>query len=94
MAQYPYISTGRLPAADRIRDLMKEAHRRFQSNDDGENARVYPALADASAPKGEAAVAAAPAVDYDGQLNQARSLVSQDPARVAQVVKTWVGGDE
>jgi flagellar M-ring protein FliF len=34
---------------------------------------------------------AAPPVDYDGQIVQARTLVTQDPARVAQVVKTWVG---
>jgi flagellar M-ring protein FliF len=33
-------------------------------------------------------------LDYDGQIAQARSLVTQDPARVAQVVKTWVGNDE
>jgi flagellar M-ring protein FliF len=33
-------------------------------------------------------------LDYEGQIAQARSLVSQDPARVAQVVKTWVGNDE
>jgi len=39
------------------------------------------------------AVAAAPVVDYDTQMAQARSLVSQDPARVAQVVKTWIGKD-
>jgi len=37
---------------------------------------------------------AAPALDYDSQIAQARSLVAQDPARVAQVVKTWVGKDE
>ena len=36
----------------------------------------------------------APALDYEGQIAQARSLVSQDPARVAQVVKSWVGNDE
>ncbi len=34
------------------------------------------------------------AVDYDTQIANARSLVSQDPARVAQVVKGWVGSDE
>ncbi|HEY4975656.1 MAG TPA: hypothetical protein VII41_18740, partial [Steroidobacteraceae bacterium] len=28
---------------------------------------------------------------YEQQLVQARGLVSQDPKRVAQVVKTWVG---
>jgi flagellar M-ring protein FliF len=33
-------------------------------------------------------------LDYDGQIAAARTLVSQDPARVAQVVKTWVGNDE
>jgi flagellar M-ring protein FliF len=34
---------------------------------------------------------ATPALAYEQQLVQARSLVSQDPKRVAQVVKTWVG---
>jgi flagellar M-ring protein FliF len=35
-----------------------------------------------------------PALDYDGQIAAARQLVTQDPGRVAQVVKTWVGDDE
>ena len=30
---------------------------------------------------------------YDEQINRAKTLASQDPARVAQVVKTWVGSD-
>jgi len=34
------------------------------------------------------------AMDYETQIAQARSLVAQDPARVAQVVKTWVGGKD
>lgn len=34
------------------------------------------------------------ALDYEGQIAQARALVSQDPARVAQVVKSWVGNDD
>lgn len=38
--------------------------------------------------------AAGPSLDYDGQISQARSMVTQDAARVAQVVKTWVGDDE
>lgn len=38
--------------------------------------------------------AAGPPLDYDGQISQARSMVTQDAARVAQVVKTWVGDDE
>jgi flagellar M-ring protein FliF len=40
------------------------------------------------------ALAAGAPLDYDGQISQARSLVTQDAARVAQVVKTWVGDDE
>jgi flagellar M-ring protein FliF len=35
-----------------------------------------------------------PALDFEGQIAQARALVSQDPARVAQVVKSWVGSDD
>jgi flagellar biosynthesis/type III secretory pathway M-ring protein FliF/YscJ len=38
-------------------------------------------------------VSAAPGqpLAYEQQLVQARGLVTQDPKRVAQVVKTWVG---
>lgn len=35
-----------------------------------------------------------PVIDYDGQIAQVRNLVAQDPSRVAQVVKGWVGNDE
>jgi flagellar M-ring protein FliF len=49
-------------------------------------------------PDGQAALpattSATPALDYDSQVALARSLVAQDPRRVAQVVKTWVGNDE
>ena len=38
--------------------------------------------------------AAVSALTHDQQLAQARSLVSQDPKRVAQVVRGWVGSDE
>ena len=31
---------------------------------------------------------------HEQQLSQARTLVNQDPKRVAQVVRGWVGGDE
>jgi flagellar biosynthesis/type III secretory pathway M-ring protein FliF/YscJ len=30
---------------------------------------------------------------YEDQIAQARALVSEDPARVAQVVKKWVATD-
>jgi flagellar M-ring protein FliF len=42
-------------------------------------------------PAAAAGAPATPALAYEQQLVQARSLVSQDPKRVAQVVKTWVG---
>ena len=33
-------------------------------------------------------------IDYESQVAAARSLVAQDPKRVAQVVRNWVGNDE
>ena len=40
-----YVSTGRLPKADEIQKLVRDAHARFKSHDEGENSQVYPALA-------------------------------------------------
>jgi flagellar M-ring protein FliF len=40
------------------------------------------------------AAAGVPALGYEQQLAQARGLVTQDPKRVAQVVKNWVNSDE
>jgi glutaminase len=39
------VSTGRLPAAERVRALVAEAHERFKSIDEGKNADYIPALA-------------------------------------------------
>jgi glutaminase len=44
-SQGPYVSTGRLPSPDVIKDLIAEAHARFKSNTEGRNSQVYPALA-------------------------------------------------
>ena len=44
-AKPPYVSTGRLPAAETVQKLVVDAHRRFGSNTDGQNSQVYPALA-------------------------------------------------
>jgi flagellar M-ring protein FliF len=35
-----------------------------------------------------------PNLSHEQQLTQARSMVNQDPKRVAQVVRGWVGSDE
>ena len=40
-----YVSTGRLPSPDQIEKLVRDAHARFKSHDEGENSQVYPALA-------------------------------------------------
>ncbi|QIO33148.1 glutaminase A [Bradyrhizobium sp. 1(2017)] len=40
-----YVSTGHLPGAETVQTLVTEARRRFQSNRDGTNSQVYPALA-------------------------------------------------
>jgi glutaminase len=40
-----YVSTGHLPSAEQVKRLIGEAYARFRSNSDGENSKVYPALA-------------------------------------------------
>src|SRR5262252_3672129 len=40
-----YVSTGQLPSPERVGALVKDAYERFKSNTDGENSKVYPALA-------------------------------------------------
>jgi flagellar M-ring protein FliF len=61
-------------------------------------AQALPAAA--GAPGGTAALpsgqreSAVNAISHEQQLSQARTMVSQDPKRVAQVVRGWVGSDE
>ena len=43
--QAPYVSTGHLPPSTSVKDLVAEAYERFKSNTEGENSKVYPALA-------------------------------------------------
>ena len=40
----PVVSTGHLPRADLVQELVSEAHARYRSNVDGANSQVYPAL--------------------------------------------------
>jgi glutaminase len=44
-ADFAYVSTGRLPAPERVRDLVAESYERYRANTDGQNSQVYPALA-------------------------------------------------
>jgi glutaminase len=41
----PYVSTGHLPPAEKVKALVAEAYRRFRSDKAGKNSQVYPALA-------------------------------------------------
>ena len=41
----PFVSTGRLPPAELVKQLVDAAHQEFKSNTDGKNSQVYPALA-------------------------------------------------
>ena len=42
--QESYVSTGHLPSPQQIQNLVARAYERFQSNRDGANSNVYPAL--------------------------------------------------
>lgn len=53
-----------------------------------------PSGAPGSLPAGGAAAVQSVPLAYEQQVAHARSLVSQDSARVAQVVKSWVANDE
>lgn len=44
-SEWAYISTGHLPEADTVQQLVTDAHAQFKSNTDGQNSQVYPALA-------------------------------------------------
>ena len=55
---------------------------------------VIPAGVPAGTGPGRAAGGAAAPLAYEQQLAQARTLVGQDPKRVAQVVRSWVAQDE
>jgi len=44
-ADHPYVSTGHLPKPEMVQRLVSDAHQHFQSNGDGHNSQVYPALA-------------------------------------------------
>jgi flagellar M-ring protein FliF len=84
-----------------LRSLLGVPPKAEKKGKDGKQAQIQQvtpvSMAAMAGQAGEGAIAipgqAAP-LDYDGQIAAARALVTQDPARVAQLVKTWVGDDE
>src|SRR3954469_16104230 len=49
MAADAHVSTGRLPAPERVQAWVEDAHARFAADASGEVSRVYPALAEVPA---------------------------------------------
>ena len=49
MSGQTFVSTGRLPPAWLVQELVDEAHERFRSNAEGASSDVYPALAEVPA---------------------------------------------
>jgi glutaminase len=43
-AESPFVSTGQLPSAELMQQLVDEAHERYRTNGDGATSQVYPAL--------------------------------------------------
>lgn len=46
MASTTFVSTGRLPAREQVRSLVRQAYEDFRHEDGGRNSEVYPALVD------------------------------------------------
>jgi glutaminase len=44
-AESPFVSTGALPPAELVQELVVDAHERYRTNSDGATSEVYPALA-------------------------------------------------
>jgi glutaminase len=79
----PAISTGQLPPAGRVQQLVDAAYERYKSNDEGHNADYYPALA--TVPRGLFGVCVA---GVDGRL-YARGDVDA-PFTIMSVAKPFV----
>src|SRR5262249_54931847 len=75
--------TGHLPQSERVRALVREAHSRFQTNDEGENASHYPALA--AVPRDLFGICLA---DVDGELHAAGD--AEHPFTIMSVAKPFV----
>ena len=78
-----YVSTGSLPAPERVRDLVDEAHRRFRGTASGAVSTVYPALATASPDLFGVAVA-----DTSGAVHAAGD--ARTPFTIMSVAKPFV----
>ena len=93
--QGSYISTGRLPGAERVTALVREAYEQFRDDTDGENSDVYPALA--RVPRdlfGISVVATSGAVFDIGDTDHEFSIMSVSKPFVFALVCQAVGASE
>jgi glutaminase len=91
----PYVSTGHLPPASRVRELVDDAYQRYQSNAEGENSTVYPALARAPRDQFGICVAGANGEVYAvGDADVEFSIMSVSKPFVFALVCQELGVDE
>ncbi len=90
-----FVSTGHLPASDKVRALVEEAYERFKDNRDGANSQVYPALAAVpSSLFGICIVGANGAVYAAGDAEYEFSIMSVAKPFVFALVCQCLGADE
>lgn len=90
-----FISTGYLPAAELVQKLVTESHSRFKSTSGGENSKVYPALARASADLfGVCIVGTSGSIYSAGDYEHEFTIMSVSKAFVFALVCQAVGVEE
>jgi glutaminase len=90
-----YVSTGHLPQPGVIQALVDEAYERFRSNTEGENSRVYPALA--AVPEDAFGICVAGTgggVYVAGDTEQSFSVMSVSKPFVFALVCELIGADD
>jgi glutaminase len=94
-SERPYVSTGHLPPADLVKELVTAAYERFRNNGEGENSQVYPALA--SVPStlfGICVVGTNGAVHAVGDTDHEFSIMSVSKPFLFALICELIGADE
>jgi glutaminase len=94
-AERSYVSTGRLPPADLVKELVMEAYERFKNNAEGKNSQIYPALA--SVPStlfGICVMGTHGAVHAVGDTDHEFSIMSVSKPFLFALICELIGADE
>lgn len=90
-----FVSTGQLPPVERVQRLVADAHARFGSVADGENAQVYPALAEVPAGLfGVCVVGTSGTVVAAGDADHAFAIMSVSKPFVFALICEELGAEE